>query len=74
MDLVFSCLDNFKARMAINQACNEQGLVRMESGDSDNAESEYIQLIKPGQTACFNERIVVFFGYVEEGEDLHMYI
>lgn len=39
--------------MAINQACNEQGQVWMESGVSENAVSGHIQLIKPGQTACF---------------------
>ena len=27
VDLVLSCVDNFEARMAINQACNEIGQV-----------------------------------------------
>ena len=27
VDLVLSCVDNFEARMAINQACNELGQV-----------------------------------------------
>ena len=39
--------------MAINQACNEQGQVWMESGVSENAVSGHIQLIRPGETACF---------------------
>jgi len=42
--------------MAINQACNEQGQVWMESGVSENAVSGHIQLLKPGDTACFNVR------------------
>ena len=53
MDLVLSCVDNFEARMAINQAANELGQVWMESGVSENAVSGHIQFIKPGQTACF---------------------
>ena len=28
VDLVLSCVDNFEARLAINQACNELGQVR----------------------------------------------
>ena len=53
VDMVLSCVDNFEARMAINQACNEQGQVWMESGVSENAVSGHIQLIRPGETACF---------------------
>ena len=53
MDVVLSCVDNFEARMAINQACNELGQVWMESGVSENAVSGHIQLIRPGETACF---------------------
>ncbi len=53
VDLVLSCVDNFEARMSINQACNEQGQVWMESGVSENAVSGHIQLIRPGETACF---------------------
>ena len=63
MDLVLSCVDNFEARMAINQACNEQGQVWMESGVSENAVSGHIQLIKPGQTACFG--VSVFLSHKE---------
>ncbi|XP_035661578.1 ubiquitin-like modifier-activating enzyme 5 [Branchiostoma floridae] len=53
VDLVLSCVDNFEARMAINTACNEQGQVWIESGVSENAVSGHIQVIKPGETACF---------------------
>lgn len=56
LDLVLSCVDNFEARMAINQACNEQGQTWMESGVSENAVSGHIQLVKPGETACFAVR------------------
>ncbi|XP_044311911.1 ubiquitin-like modifier-activating enzyme 5 isoform X1 [Varanus komodoensis] len=53
IDLVLSCVDNFEARMAINTACNELGQIWMESGVSENAVSGHIQLIKPGESACF---------------------
>ncbi|XP_051267343.1 ubiquitin-like modifier-activating enzyme 5 [Dicentrarchus labrax] len=53
VDLLLSCVDNFEARMAINTACNELGQIWMESGVSENAVSGHIQLIIPGETACF---------------------
>ncbi|XP_072180803.1 ubiquitin-like modifier-activating enzyme 5 [Diadema setosum] len=53
VNLVLSCVDNFEARMAINMACNELGQHWIESGVSENAVSGHIQLIKPGETACF---------------------
>ncbi|XP_067910538.1 ubiquitin-like modifier-activating enzyme 5 isoform X1 [Heterodontus francisci] len=53
VDLVLSCVDNFEARMAINTACNELAQVWMESGVSENAVSGHIQLLIPGETACF---------------------
>lgn len=53
VDLVLSCVDNFEARMAINTACNELNQVWMESGVSEDAVSGHIQLIVPGETACF---------------------
>lgn len=53
VDLVLSCVDNFEARMAINKACNELALNWFESGVSENAVSGHIQLLKPGETACF---------------------
>lgn len=53
VDLVLSCVDNFEARMTINRACNEVNQNWMESGVSENAVSGHIQVIKPGETACF---------------------
>ncbi|CAN1318291.1 Ubiquitin-like modifier-activating enzyme 5 [Linum perenne] len=53
VDLVLSCVDNYEARMAINQACNELNQVWMESGVSEDAVSGHIQLLVPGETACF---------------------
>lgn len=53
VDLVLSCVDNFEARMAINTACNELGQTWMESGVSENAVSGHIQLLVPGESACF---------------------
>jgi len=53
VDLVLSCVDNYGARMTINQACNELGQVWMESGVSENAVSGHIQMIMPGRDACF---------------------
>ena len=53
VDLVLSCVDNFEARMAINRACNELGQTWIESGVSENAVSGHIQMVKPGETACF---------------------
>ncbi|XP_019848963.1 PREDICTED: ubiquitin-like modifier-activating enzyme 5 isoform X2 [Amphimedon queenslandica] len=53
VDLVLSCVDNFEARMAINQVCNELDQVWLESGVSENAVSGHIQFINPGETACF---------------------
>lgn len=53
VDLVLSCVDNFEARIAINTACNELNINWFESGVSENAVSGHIQLLKPGETACF---------------------
>lgn len=53
VNLVLSCVDNFEARMAINSACNELNINWFESGVSENAVSGHIQLLKPGETACF---------------------
>lgn len=53
VDLVLSCVDNFEARMTINRACNEVNQVWMESGVSENAVSGHIQVIRPGESACF---------------------
>ncbi|XP_046860174.1 ubiquitin-like modifier-activating enzyme 5 [Xenia sp. Carnegie-2017] len=53
VNLVLSCVDNFEARMAVNTACNELSQPWMESGVSENAVSGHIQVIIPGETACF---------------------
>ena len=45
VDLVQSWVDNFEARMSINQACNELGQTWIESGVSENAVSGHIQVI-----------------------------
>jgi ubiquitin-like modifier-activating enzyme 5 len=51
--LVLSCVDNYEARMTINQVCLELDQTWMESGVSEDAVSGHIQLISPGETACF---------------------
>ncbi|KAK4871799.1 hypothetical protein RN001_015923 [Aquatica leii] len=53
VDLLLSCVDNFEARYAINTACNELNQCWIESGVSENAVSGHIQLVIPGETACF---------------------
>eukprot|EP01097_Dermamoeba_algensis_P005610 TRINITY_DN3563_c0_g1_i2.p1 TRINITY_DN3563_c0_g1~~TRINITY_DN3563_c0_g1_i2.p1 ORF type:complete len:413 (+),score=84.83 TRINITY_DN3563_c0_g1_i2:47-1240(+) len=53
VDLVLSCVDNYEARMAINQACLELNQTWYESGVSEDAMSGHIQLLIPGGTACF---------------------
>lgn len=42
-----------KVLSCLPQACNELGQIWMESGVSENAVSGHIQLIIPGETACF---------------------
>jgi ubiquitin-like modifier-activating enzyme 5 len=56
VSLVLGCVDNFEARITINQvlkACLSLNIPWMESGVSENAMSGHIQFIKPGQTGCF---------------------
>ncbi|PRP76488.1 DEAD (Asp-Glu-Ala-Asp) box polypeptide 54 [Planoprotostelium fungivorum] len=53
VDLVLGCVDNFEARITINQACMEAGIPWIESGVAENAVSGHIQYISPGETACF---------------------
>ena len=53
IDLLLSCVDNYSARITINRGCNSIPMTWMESGVSENAMSGHIQLIIPGQTACF---------------------
>ncbi|KAL4424062.1 hypothetical protein ABPG75_001363 [Micractinium tetrahymenae] len=51
--LVLSCVDNYEARMTINQVCLELNQTWMESGVSEDAVSGHIQVVAPGETACF---------------------
>lgn len=53
VDLVLSCVDNYEARMSVNQACLELSQPWIESGVSEDAVSGHIQTILPGETACF---------------------
>ncbi|KAK9810833.1 hypothetical protein WJX73_010785 [Symbiochloris irregularis] len=53
VDLVLACVDNYEARITINQVCLELGQIWMESGVSEDAVSGHIQVIIPGDTACF---------------------
>ena len=53
VSLVLSCVDNYSARTAVNEACNELDQVWMESGVSEDAVSGHIQTLLPGRTACF---------------------
>jgi len=53
VNLVLSCVDNYAARMTINQVCNELGQTWLESGVSENAVSGHIQTMIPGRYACF---------------------
>lgn len=53
VDMVLSCVDNYEARMTINQVCLELDQMWMESGVSEDAVSGHIQVVIPGETACF---------------------
>jgi ubiquitin-like modifier-activating enzyme 5 len=53
VDLVLSCVDNYEARITINQVCLELNQTWMESGVSEDAVSGHIQLLAPGDSACF---------------------
>lgn len=53
IDLVLSCVDNYGARMSINTACNSLNQIWIESGVSEDAVSSHIQIMIPGETACF---------------------
>jgi ubiquitin-like modifier-activating enzyme 5 len=53
VDLVLACVDNYEARMCINQACLEMRQTWMESGVSEDAVSGHIQTMTPGSSACF---------------------
>lgn len=66
VDLVLSCVDNFEARMAINQAACELDQVWLESGVSEDAVSGHIQLLRPGHTACFAVKALICFALLAE--------
>ena len=53
VSLVLSSVDNYEARLTINEACNETNHVWMESGVSEDALNGHIQTLIPGRTACF---------------------
>ena len=53
VDLILSCVDNYEARITINQVCLELHQDWMESGVSEDAVSGHIQTVLPGETACF---------------------
>lgn len=50
--------------ISLHQACNEINQNWIESGVSENAVSGHIQLIKPGETACFAVSYVAFVFFV----------
>ena len=52
--LLLCCVDNFTARMSVNQLCLEAKTPWLESGLSENAVSGHIQFMIPGLTACFS--------------------
>jgi len=56
VDLVLCCVDNYEARMTVNQACLELEQIWIESGVSEDAVSGHVQLVIPGETACFAVR------------------
>ena len=53
-NLVLCCVDNFSARMSVNQLCLQASVPWLESGLSENAVSGHIQFVAPGVTACFS--------------------
>ena len=53
VDLVLSCVDNYEARITVNQACLELNQTWFESGVSEDAVSGHIQKLVPGENACF---------------------
>lgn len=53
IDLLLCCVDNYAARVVVNQACLELALPWMESGVAENAVSGHIQLLLPGCSPCY---------------------
>jgi len=69
VDLVLACVDNYGARMSLNSACNELNQVWFESGVSEDAVSAHIQVMIPGETACFGCAVPMS---VAEGTDSNL--
>lgn len=73
MKQVLSCVDNYGARTAVNQACNELGIVWMESGVSEDAVSGHIQTLLPGRTGeGINRERHTHYGQVVEGRRISL--
>jgi ubiquitin-like modifier-activating enzyme 5 len=53
VDLLLCCVDNFAARLVVNQACLELAHPWMESGVAENAVAGHIQLLVAGATPCY---------------------
>jgi ubiquitin-like modifier-activating enzyme 5 len=53
VDLVLTCVDNFSARICVDEICSELGQTWMESGVSEDGVCGHIQLVVPGRTACY---------------------
>lgn len=51
--LLLCCVDNYAARVTVNQACLETTQIWLESGVAETALSGHIQLMVPGSSACF---------------------
>lgn len=50
--------------MSLLQACNELNQAWFESGVSENAVSGHIQLLKPGELACFAVSVFILAMYL----------
>jgi ubiquitin-like modifier-activating enzyme 5 len=53
VSLVISCVDNYAARVCVNQACLQLDQPWLEAGVSEDAVSGHIQTMLPGRTACY---------------------
>ena len=71
IDLLLCCVDNFQARLTVNQVCLDHNLPWMESGVAENAVSGHIQLLIPGTSPCYQccPPLVVATGMPEAKRD-----
>jgi ubiquitin-like modifier-activating enzyme 5 len=71
IDLLLCCVDNFQARLTVNQICLELNIPWMESGVAENAVAGHIQLLLPGTTPCYQccPPLVVATGMPEAKRD-----